>query len=273
MTKLKALSRRAAMARGALMGALKPTMLAADAKLDYGVLLEGVTSKNWKESKPKIIAGIKPKLAADADLQDVVKLLDTLDGVPGMDDDPETTPPPVADADPIADILAMCKGKLSDDELTAMGEKLKALKPAAAADVDPPEPKPTPEPAKGETVSKTAMDAALKKAAEDSAAAIKLARDEAEKNTMARLNAIREAETVVHPFVGKLVGAFDSGEAVYRAALTNLGVKHEDIHASALRAVLEAQPKAGSKTELASDARPEGLETRFPGIAGMRVIG
>lgn len=279
MTKVKALSRRAAMARGALMVTLKPTMLAKDAKLDYGVLFKDVTSANWKENKERIIAEIKPKLAKDAEI-DLGELLDAIGAqTEGMDDDPAV--PAAVDGDPVADILAMCKGKLSDDEMTAMGEKLKALKPAAAADAPPPPAAAVPAPAPAaekdkDMVSKTAMDAALKQSKEDADKAIKLAADaartEAETNTIKRLRSISEAEAAVQPYVGKLAVAFDSAEAVYRAALDNLGIANKHIHESALRTVLEAQPKPGAIARMAVDSAPQGFAERFPGVAAIRTL-
>jgi uncharacterized protein len=275
MTKVKALSRRAAMARGALMVALKPTMLAKDAKLDYGAMLQGVTVANWKESKAKIIAAIKPKIAADADVQELVNLLDMLDGeTDGADDEPPAVAAPAVDADPLEEVLAMLKGKVSDEELAAIGEKLKALKPAPAVDADPAAKKPDADPADNkDMVSKSAMDAALKAASDKASKDIKAAADSAEKNTMARLRSIREAEDATTPYVGRLTGAFDSAEAVYRSALDSMGVKHDGIHESALRAVLEAHPKPGeTRRQMAQDARPEGFATRFPALAAVRVI-
>lgn len=77
-----------------------------------------------------------------------------------------------------------------------------------------------------------------------------------------------EAREAVRPFVGSVAVALDSGEAIYRAALTMLGVKHEGVHPSALRAVLDAQQKQGTRTPIAQDAAPNGeFLTRFPELA------
>jgi uncharacterized protein len=274
MTK-KALSPKAHTARGALMAHLKP-LLAADAKLDLPAILQGVTAKNWKESKAKIVAAVKPKIAADADIQEIVKLLDSLDDIEDAQDDtpdPNATPAPGADATPADEIAAMLKGKVDDATLAAVMEKCKALSaPAAAADVDDPE-------KNKDMVSKSAMDAALKAAKVESDKAIKLASDsaarDAEQRTIARLQEIDAAREFAKTCgVGTLAGAFDSAEAVYRAALDAKGVKHQEVKdVAALRLILEAQPKPGQALGMDSrNATPQGFADRFPGAAAVRTI-
>lgn len=267
----KPLSRRAVLAKGALV-ALKPK-LAADAKLDMNALVAGITAANWQAKKAGLIAAIKPKLAADADIGDIAELLDALDGDKADDDvavdeDPKPIDPkPAEDADPIDEVMAMLKGKLSDEDCAAVEQKLRSLNIAGDDDVDPPamdNPPPTPgtpaPPAtsneKKDGVSKPAMDAAIK-------AAVKIAEDAAIK----RVLAITEAEAIVHPYVGKLAIAADSAEGVFKAALDVLGVSVEGVHPSAYRAVLQAQKKPGevqSVPRIAGDARPQGFIERFP---------
>jgi hypothetical protein len=78
------LTRKGAVALGALMIALKPK-LAMDAKIDLAPLFKGVTAKNFKEKKPAIVEGVTKltagKLAQDASINDVAALLDSLEGV------------------------------------------------------------------------------------------------------------------------------------------------------------------------------------------------
>ena len=73
------------------------------------------------------------------------------------------------------------------------------------------------------------MDAAIAKAVADTEATVtaRVTRSQRE---------IRDAERKVRPYVGELAIACDSAEAVYRAALTALGLgdKIKDVHASAL---------------------------------------
>lgn len=59
---------------------------------------------------------------------------------------------------------------------------------------------------------------------------------------------IREAERSVLPWVGALPMTFDSAEQVYRKALKMMGVPGVDkVHASALKTILEMQPKPGAR--------------------------
>jgi hypothetical protein len=93
---------------------------------------------------------------------------------------------------------------------------------------------------------------------------------------------IRMALDEVKPFVGefstKQQMAFDSADDVYRQALVMLGVDGaKDIHASALPAVLRAQPKAGAKTRAevrmgADEAQKSDFAKRFPGADRIGII-
>lgn len=282
MSKKQPLSRKAALAKGALL-ALKPK-LAADAKLNLNPILAGVTAANWLTSKPLIAAAIKPKLAKDADLESVMQLLDSLDGGDqddldvGLDDEPSDMP--AVDASPVDEICSMLKGKISDEDMSAIESKLRGLKLAGDEEeeekpADKPEDKPAEKPAmdtppptpgtnapggapaaeKDDAVSKPAMDAAISTAVKAAEAA-----------TIKRLNDISDAKEVAHAYVGKLSIAFDSAESVYRTALETLGVKVDGIHPSAFRAVLEAQPKPGAAPiRIAQDsAIPVDFASAFP---------
>ena len=141
------LSRKAVLARGALLAHLKP--MATDAKQTFGPVLNpvlaGVTRTNWQASKSALVAALRPKLAADADIENLVSLLDSLDDE-GNDDDVATDQPPGAtpvaaattteDADPIEEILGALRGKLSGEDLAAIEPKLRALKLAGDQEDD-----------------------------------------------------------------------------------------------------------------------------------------
>jgi hypothetical protein len=105
-------------------------------------------------------------------------------------------------------------------------------------------------------------------------AAIKAAVTTAEDTAIKRIRAIAEAETVVQPWVGKLV-AQDSAESVYRAALETLGVDVSGIHPSAFRAVLQAQPKPdANRPRVAMDsAAVKGFADRYPQASKVRNLG
>lgn len=267
------LSKKAVMAKGALLAVLKPK-LAADAALDLDTILAGVKRKNWLNKKPGIVSAIKPLLAEDADLADVVELLDKLDGENPDNDD-------IAQDDPVdpkcEEILAMLRGKISDEDLAQVQAKLNALAAAApapqATDDTPPappaandEPPQTPGAAnanpggeKKDMVSKGAMDKAIKLATD-------AARKDAEQATIARLRGIQAAEEEVKPYVGKLA-AMDSADAVYKAALDILKVDVKDVHPSAYRAILLAQPKETPKpARIAQDSSAtNAIFEAFPG--------
>lgn len=271
---IKPLSRKAALAKGALL-ALKPK-LAADAKLELNPILAGITASNWLTKKAGIVAAIKPKLAQDADIEGLVSLLDSLDSADdnvGLDDEPpEVADVPATDASPVDEILEMLRGKISDDDMSSVEGKLRGLK--LAGDEDKPAEKPAEDappatpgtpapPATSDTpaqdedmVSKPAMDAAIKTA---------VAR--AESAAVNRMRGIADAEKAVQPWVGALAIAADSAETVYKTALETMGVDIAGVHPSAYRAILQAQPKPGEvkAPRIAQDSgRPQGFLDRFP---------
>ena len=247
----KHLSKKAALVKGVVLAVLKPK-LAADKMPDLDTILAGVTKKNWLEKKASIAAA----LAKDADMEQLVELLDSLDDQAPSDDDLSV------DEDPAEEVLAMLRGKISDEDLAIVAEKIKSLTPAAepvAADEPPAfEGKPEVGGEKDDKVSKPAMDAAIKEA-------VKLA--------VSRVNEVHEARKVVAPFVGELVIAADSAADVYKAALVNLGVSVTGIHHSAYRAILEAQTKPGEvrRTAIAVDSASVSGYAEFAKSHGLSV--
>lgn len=239
------LTRRAALlASGAIRAYLAPK-LAQDAKIDLATALKGVTAAKWKTGKPALVKALgvatKGKLAQDADIADVIELLDQLDDAVGEVVDTDDIPvASEVDDDPAMDddVMAKVKAILGPD---ADDEKCKALcallTPAQAQD-DPPETPGTPEAPskkKPDALTQGAMDAAI-------SAAIKAT----ETRTIARLNAIQEAhEIVAGSAAGKVVGAFDSAEGVFKAGLDVLEVDVAGVHPSAYRAILSAHHKLG----------------------------
>jgi 8-oxo-dGTP pyrophosphatase MutT (NUDIX family) len=269
----QSLSKKAVLAKGALLAAL-PAMMAADTAIDLNPILAGVKKSNWLEKKPGIVAAIKPMLAKDTDIGEIVQLLDKLDGEASDDDNVGMDEPdPKCEA-----ILSMLRGKISDEDLAQVQAALSApaAAPAAPAAADEPpqtanaanadpkngankEPIPAANDDKDEKMDKAAMDKAIKLACDA------VARD-TEAKTIARLRGIQEAEEVVKPYVGKLT-AMDSAESVYKAALEVLKVDVKGVHPSAYKAVLMAQPQPGDtpKPRVAQDsALPTDLAEVFP---------
>jgi len=249
----KALSRKAILAKGALLACLLPKM-ASDAQINIDPLLVGVNNENWKEKKAGIFAGLAPltkgKLAKDAELGDVIELLDSLDGthlpdkdLAGDEDDQVDEKEKTVDSD-----------GLSDEEETQYQALLKRRKPKPEGAADEP-------PEFAGKPKKPGMDEAIK-------AAAKTAEDAA----VARMRAISEAEKVVRPYVGELV-AQDSAEAVYKLALDTLGVNVEGVHPSAFRAILEAQKKPGDVAYVVQDsASIKSFNDRFPEVTRITAL-
>lgn len=256
MAKSPSITRGGAAALTALSLYLKPK-LAQDAKVDLAPVLAKVTAANFKASKAAIVAGIKKasegKLAQDASLEDIGEVIEALaDILPeqapevveemGGTDDGEK--PPAEDNDD-AELRALLKAKgLSDEEIARI------CSGAPAMDED------------DDKVTKTAMDAAIAAAVKSATAAGAAAATKTQQD-------IREAERAVRPFVGDLAMAHDSADAVYRTALTSLGVDIEGVHPSAFPAILKLQPKAGDAPKrpapMAQDAAAaKDYETRFP---------
>ena len=230
---MSTLSKKALRVKGVLQAVLKP-QFAADTMPNLDVILANVNKKNYATQKPLIAAAIKSHMANDAS-----KLV--LDNVLDSQDDTAD------DADPVEGILSHCRGKLSDDEMTELESKVRAMSPKKAEDADeedeedkPKEKKAEDEEDKEEKVSKTAMDAAIKSATQ-------LAAKTAEDRTIARINGIHEARKITSPLVGEIAIACDSAEDVYRAALKILGVKTDGIHPSALRTIIELHPNPNTK--------------------------
>ena len=273
--------------QGALAAYLAPK-LANDANIDLTKIVSGVTSKNYKQHKPAIALGIqsvaKDKLAQDANLDDLMCLLDKLDvpaeeaadmepnaGAPMMKaeakDDMDMMDDPSMD-DGLEELKAMLKAKLSDEDYMKACAMLDAGKKASD---EPPEFEGKPEVGKGPANTKKADDAmeddTAKKAEDEDDkddekkdekkdmmdkkamdAAITAASEAAVARAVKRTNDIWEAKNRVKPWVGELALTFDSAEAVYRKALEIRGYhKAKTIHTDALIDVLETLPRADAK--------------------------
>ena len=252
----KKLSRSALLAGTALRTYLKPKM-ATDAKLDLTPIVAKVKGgKAWKAEKPAIKAALdkalKGKLAADADIGDVIELLDQLDDVAEevaqQDDAPMADPDDDGALDDDTDMMErlskVLKAKgMSDEDVAAV---LAAMKPEVTADPPAPQATDTPMPAKPE-VTKAGMDAAI-------AAAARKAAQDAKAETVQHMRAIQKAERDVKPYIGEIAVAQDSAADVYKLALDHLGVELENVPPVAYGPLLLAMPKPSDKP--APVARP-----------------
>lgn len=287
---------------GAVSAFLQPRLKKDAGKISFDHALDGLTSTNFSARKVSIIDAVKKatvgKLAHDASVDGLAQVLDMIEGGKGAtaDADPIADPIPMKDAGKAdnlggpgidADVPSFLKGKLTDDDYKACMDmmnkkaaadkdpKLEDLGAAGDADKDddedddkdkgakdePPPFKGKPEVGGGKAMDSAAVARAIKVATDS---AIKVQRD------------IRVAETAVRPWVGELTVAFDSAEEVYRHALSMLGVEHKDVHASALKHILDVQTKPGARRNgadphVAMDAAAsDDFAKRFPEASRLR---
>lgn len=290
----------AAIHRGAIVAFLMPKM-AFDAKkvavLDP--LIAGLTPKNFPARKALLAAGLKG-LAVDADVEEIGKLLIAMDevdpnGATPMaereddDDEDETYDKRAKDARrrlgrdeteeerderETKEAAEDARKRLGRDETDEERDEREA-KDRKARDARRARDAKRAKDAEGagekdekeEPVSKSAMDAAIARATRDTRAEV-----------MRVQNEVREAERAVRPYVGELAMAHDSAEAVYRTALSVLGVDSAGIsEVKALRTILELQPKPGARREgarrVAMDAAAaKSFAERHPNAAGITVL-
>lgn len=191
--------------------------------------------KNMSKRKAAAIrATLKPLLAQDADLEaEVRKALLALDEADKEDEKDK----PAEDED--EDEKDDDKKKTADDSDEDEDDDDKKT----ADDED------------DETVSKAAMDSA-----------IRLAVDGATKEAAKNSRRVREAEKIVRPLIGDVV-AMDSADDVYRTALEQSGVDIKDVHPSAYPALVQMaiSQKQNSRPAIAQDsASISDFEKAFP---------
>lgn len=223
---------------GALRAYLRPRLAQDAAMPNLGAVVKGVKVATLAMDKPRIVAALqaqtKGKLAQDADLADLAEVIDAFSGTDDemtADDDLETDPDVAADDDVGAKLRTLLAGKLDDAEI----EKICAAFSGGAA-MDDPAPFEG-KPKDPETVSKPAMDAALK-----------VARAEATADAVSRMRAIRVAEKEVQPLIGE-VAAMDSAADVYKLALDDADVDTTDVPPSAYRSMVQLLVKNATATK------------------------
>lgn len=200
-----------------------------------------------KRKAAAIRATVKPLLAADADIDEVVrKALLALDEAEKEDEEEQ-------------------KKKTADDEDEDEDEKEKKKKPASDSEEDDEEDKKKKtaddeddedDDKKDDKVSKTAMDSA-----------IRLAADSATKKAAQNFREVREAEQAVRPLIGDVV-AMDSAADVYRTALEQSGIDIKGVHPSAFPSLVKmaiSQKENSRPAPLAQDsASISDFEKAFP---------
>lgn len=287
-----ALSQRAAMAKGARMA---QALLANDASAaGLSALLEALEPNEAPMANPSVASVGAPGGPDETDMTS------TPPGEAAGLGDPEDTNAALGEDDDIeGKVRELLTGKLDDADLEMLlklirpdGAEPAAEDPMSQENQDPPDDSGEADAGGGseddpsddalppnlanakETapVMKPAMDAAIKAA---SAAAVA----EAVKQTTTKLNAIREAERFVRPWIGDVVVAMDSADAVYALALEKNNVPTKGVHPSAFKSILSLVPKPGDATAgrprvVAMDAKTQKtLTERFPGLDRVRVMG
>ncbi|MFU2148238.1 DUF2213 domain-containing protein [Hafnia paralvei] len=197
-----------------------------------------------KRKAAAIRATLKPLLAADADLEaEVRKALLALDEADKEDEKDKKT------ADDEDDEEDDKKKKTADDEDDEDDSDDKKKKTADDEDDEDDD-------KKDDKVSKTAMDSA-----------IRLAADSATKKATQNFREIREAEQAVRPLIGDVV-AMDSASDVYRTALEQSGVDIKGVHPSAFPSLVKmaiSQKENTRPAALAQDsASISEFESAFP---------
>lgn len=227
-------SKRALMVAGSLSGLIRPH-LAADAQIDIGGTIKGLTDSSIKKTgavqtlADKVFGLIQPHLAEDAALSvaDVKLAIDAAKDLPlGEDEDDDKV---AEDEDPDVAEDSDDEDKVAEDE----------------ADED----------------EKPAMDAAF----------VRRLTDKARREALAEGAAIRTAEREVTPVTGELAVAFDSASDVYLEGLRALDVDVTGIPPKAygptFRAISAAH--AARPALVAQDSAPaanarDAFNKRFP---------
>jgi len=285
------LSRKGLLAQGALVAYLRPR-IAMDEKINVSAILEGVTASNYAERKDSIVAAITKeygeKLAKDASLNGIAAILGALDEMEVAEDEGTESEEDKAGK---KDKAVMDKKKAADRKHAKDDwpdkdddkDKKKAEDDWPDEDEDDDDKKKKAADRKKAADKKKAMDdkdeddkdkVTKDEMAAEIAKAVRIASDQATRIQ----KEIREAENIARPWVGELNIAFDSAEQVYRRALKNIGVAGvDDVHPSALKMILEMQPRPGASvrknTVVAQDAAgAKGFAERFPGAERIRVM-
>lgn len=93
------------------------------------------------------------------------------------------------------------------------------------------------------------------------------------RDAFTRMNDLRNAEREVAPVVGEILG-MDSASAVFREALTRMGVTTRDLHPSALPVMFRSAKRGNVSVRPAMDGRRAAtFATKHPEIARIRVLG
>jgi hypothetical protein len=304
-------SRKALVAQGAILAYIRPK-LAVDAALpDMKKVLLGTTAKNWQQAKPMIVSRMKEatrgKLAADASLEDMHGLLDSLDkpteGMDDMDDD-MSGDRAAKDAEMKAKDAKRARDEGTTEEEARKKREAEDARSARDARRAMDESEETEEEREArlkkraddkrardaEPEDETEEEKKKRLAAEDRAARDRRARDaEPKPVSKAAMDAalesqrvtlmgdwkkqqadLREAEQIVRPVLGILM-AQDSAEDVYNLLFSRQGIDTAGVPPAAFKALAQVAVKAATmktSTTIARDhAAAKSFAERHPEVA------
>jgi uncharacterized protein len=251
----------------------KEIVLALDSALAGACDGGKVTAASFRAGKPALKAAIAaiPKIAQDADLEKMHGFIDRLDDGKSSDAfeagevDPNKKASDETEEEKKKREEKEAADKRARDEWEASPEAKAARDAYDKRRAGDGKAKDEPPAFVGKPEMDAAMDAAVKKATEAGAAAATKVQQE-----------IRTAEKFVRPWVGELVLAFDSAEAVHRKACEMLKIDVTGVHPSAFPKLIEIQPKPGAKQpqpkQAMDSAPPKDYAERFPGAARISVL-
>ena len=251
--------------RAALRAVLRPVM-AADSALDIKALVGNVTGKTIKQDAKRIAKAIKARgIALDEDMiertveeaakdesEEEAHAHEVLGGEKAnrkLDNEHPDREAEGEDVDPEDGYIIDRIVKV----LSAAGVPASVID--AVREVGK---KPNEDESPEEAHAKEVLGGEKANREEDAKRAMDSAIRSAEKRTMERFKALRQAEREVAPIIGE-VAAMDSAEAVYRMALDHMGVDLNGVHPSAYGALVRELSKAKSaKPAFAQDAAAAG---------------
>jgi hypothetical protein len=240
----KKLTANASLVIGAIAATLTP-VLAQDAQIgDLTAIAAGIKGPLSAKDKQTIIASVTEqygdKLAQDATLDALPAVLDAL--VLAEDE----AAPPAKKTEVACDKATLMAGGLAEDEADMIIAKRGKTPPTQ----------------KDDTVEKPAMDAAIAAAQATTKA-----------ETVAMMQAIRNAENKVRPIIGELAIAQDSAAAVFKLALDSAKVKTDGVPEAAYEPMVDmllahrANGTPAARVVIAQDSAisaATGLSKRFP---------
>lgn len=246
------------------VGRAGPDVVVGDSKLSEKPRMKRKLSTNARVAVAALTGALRPVLAQDAQIGDLAAIVGSV----------KTLKPAKTQQAIVAAITKEYGDKLAQDATLDHVAPL-LLQLAQDEEDEPPKPKDVTdandeddEDDDGKKKDPVAMDAAINAAVAD-----------AEKRTVARMQAIHQAERDVEPYVGRLAVAMDSAEAVYKVALDAAKVDLEGVHPSAYKAMVRMLPKPGSeaapvqtRTSIAQDAAlgAASFDALFPEASKMK---